>query len=104
MSLFSRNRTRVPETFPEWPKPVAERAVAPFESVDDGTGAWIPAGLVEVHDEVNVRGDWLKVTGTTTMPSRFDQMGAVVLHFGARVESMSYLPLVYARDSRGGAR
>lgn len=94
------------ESMRQWPLPDAERAQVALDPVDDGTGTWIAAGLVDVHDEVNTAGVWHAVTGTdkTKTAARFAEQGSVVLHFDGRSEPMSYLTLVYARDEIGGAR
>lgn len=84
---------------PEWPAPVAARAQVALDPVDDGTGVWIAAGLVDVHDEVNAAGSWHAVTGTDKTASLFREPGSVVLHFDGRSEPLSYMALVYARDA-----
>jgi hypothetical protein len=90
-----------PEAVPEWPRSVAITALEPEP---DGTGTWLAAGLVKVHDEVNAAGCWYAVTGTDVTAPHGGQSGRVVLYFDGRSEPVSYLTLVYARDAAGGAR
>lgn len=87
------------ESMPEWPVPVVERAQVALSPVEDGTGSWIVAGLIDVHDEVNAAGIWHAVSGTDKTMSRFAEPGSVVLLFDGRSEPMSYLTLAYARDA-----
>jgi hypothetical protein len=94
------------EAMPQWPTSVADRAQVALDPVEDGTGAWIAAGLVDMHDEVNAAGVWHIVTGTNKSASRFAESDSVVLLLAGRSEPMGYMALVYARDARstdGGA-
>jgi hypothetical protein len=100
MAALGRGRDRRPvETDWEWPQSVATRAKTALDPTVDGSGAWLVAGLIEVHDEVNAAGSWHTVTGTVVRAPHGGQPGHVVLHFGGRSEPMDYLALVYARDA-----
>ena len=77
----------------------AVRTMSVLESVDDGTGMWLAAGLVELHDEANASGDWHTVTGIdVTEPDDYDP-GYVVLYFAGRSVPIDYTALVYTRDA-----
>lgn len=99
-----RHSSPAVETEPEWPKSVAARAVTALDPEPDGTGTWLVAALVHVHDEVNAAAHWHRVTGTDVTAPRRGQPGRVVLYFDGRSEPVSYAALVYARDAAGGAR
>lgn len=67
-------------------------------SDDDGTGMWLPAGLVEVGDEVNVAGRWYAVTATDKIVPDYEQPGWAVLFFGAWSQRTGYTSRLYVRD------
>ena len=83
-----------PEEKPEYLAP------APFdiESRDDGTGTWLPAGLVDVHDEVNVAGRWFTVTGTDVCAPSGSQPGFATLYFSGWSHRSGFGSRVYVRD------
>jgi hypothetical protein len=100
MAALGRGRDRQRrEADWEWPQSVAARAKTALGPKVDGTGMWLVAGLVDVHDEVNAAGCWHTVTCTVVRTPHGGQPGHVVLHFGGRSEPMDYLALVYARDA-----
>lgn len=77
----------------------AVRTMSALESVDDGTGMWLAAGLVELHDEVNASGDWHTVTGIDVTRPRDGRAPYVVLYFAGRSVPIDYTALVYTRDA-----
>lgn len=91
-----------PDAAHEWPQSVEARAVTALAPEPDGTGHWLAAGLVEVHDEVNAAGRWYTVTGIDVTAPHGGEPGRVVLYFDGRPEPTGYLTLVYARDADGG--
>lgn len=113
MGGWSRRSPRTVQEaeMPQWPQPVADRQVRDADSREDGTGIWLPAGVIDVHDEVNVAGEWLTVTGTVITVPDYDQPGSAVLDVGGRSLRLDYTARVYARDAAavigseiGGAR
>lgn len=114
--LFGRNaepprEMAAEDLAPCGPLPVAERCPEDPDSRDDGTVTWLPAGLVELGDEVNIDGVWHTVTGTDIRTPRYDDPGFAVLHFDGGSHRTGYVTRVYVRDEatiigeqiRGGA-
>lgn len=92
--------------------PVAERCANDPISHDDGTGIWLPAGLVALYDEINIRGVWHQVDCTNIVAPSYDDPGEAVLFWDGGRHETTYLTHVYVRDEativgeqiRGGAR
>lgn len=96
---------------PREPLPAAQRCLDDPRSRGDGTGLWLPAGLVDLHDQVNLDGAWRTITGTDTRPPDYDQPGSAVLHWDGGSHETGFVTRVYVRDEatilgeqiRGGA-
>lgn len=71
-------------------------------SAEDGTGIWLPAGVVRPGDQVNVHGEWLTVNGTRVYGPTDERERTVNLHYASlRVAATFRLPFtsrVYVRD------
>ena len=79
------------------PQPDASAAFD-IQSCDDGTGLWLPAGLVSVHDEINVAGRWFTVTGMDVWKPCGVEPGFATLHFGGWSHRSGFASRVYVRD------
>lgn len=79
--------------------PIPVAVGAEVESADDGTGIWLPAGLVSVHDEVNIAGRWFTVTGTETREPSSESAGFAQLDFEAWSQRTLFTSRVYVRDA-----
>ena len=69
-----------------------------IDSREDGTGMWLPAGRVNVHDELNVAGRWYRVTGVDAILPQKDYAGYAALYFDGRSQGTTYTAAVYVRD------
>jgi hypothetical protein len=71
---------------------------------EDGTGMWLPAGLVAIGEQVQVADRWHTVSHVEAYPGDGLTPGTTILYFddllfGAWLESLGYASPVYVRDA-----